>query len=95
MTKTVLDQPLADVLTDSVQEVREREASRLNELLEAKRNRCVIYGAGTLGRKAVALLGVMGITPLAVADSNPSRWGERDFRCSGPFTDRSCVSLWA
>jgi FkbM family methyltransferase len=66
---------LNDVLTESVEEVKLREASALDALLAARQNRCVIYGAGTLGRRAVALLSEMGVTPLAVVDSNPQRWG--------------------
>jgi FkbM family methyltransferase len=66
---------LNDVLTESVDEVKRREASALDTLLAARQNRCVIYGAGTLGRRAVALLSGMGVTPLAVVDSNPQRWG--------------------
>jgi FkbM family methyltransferase len=67
--------PLEDVLTESVDDVKRREAGALDALLEAHGGRCVIYGAGTLGRKAVALLGEIGITPLAVADGNSQRWG--------------------
>jgi FkbM family methyltransferase len=68
-------EPLSGVLTESVAAVVAREASALNDLLAAHQNRCVIYGAGTLGRKAIALLREIGVTPLAVVDSNPQRWG--------------------
>jgi FkbM family methyltransferase len=70
-----INEPLSRLLTESVEAVKQREASALDDLLEARQNRCVIYGAGTLGRKAVALLSEIGATPLAVVDSNPQRWG--------------------
>jgi FkbM family methyltransferase len=68
-------EPLSGLLTESIDEVKAREGSALSDLLSLHQNRCVIYGAGTLGRKAVSLLREIGITPLAVVDSNPQRWG--------------------
>jgi FkbM family methyltransferase len=68
-------EPLSGVLTESVESVKQRELSALDDLLAARQNRCVIYGAGTLGRKAIALLREIGVTPLAVVDSNSQRWG--------------------
>jgi FkbM family methyltransferase len=67
--------PLNEVLTESVASVKDREASALHDLLRAHHNRCVIFGAGTLGRKALGLLREIGIEPLALCDSNPARWG--------------------
>ena len=67
--------PLEDVLVESIEAVKKREASALDELLSENQNRCVIYGAGTLGRKAVSLLREIGCAPLALVDSNPQRWG--------------------
>ncbi len=77
MNSMTLDKigPLEEVLTESVESVRQREASALDDLLKARNNRCVIYGAGTLGRKAVTLLREIGTSPLAIVDSNPQRWG--------------------
>ena len=68
-------EPLGKVLTESVESVRKREASALDDLLRARQNRCVIFGAGTLGRKAMALFREIGVEPLALCDSNPSVWG--------------------
>lgn len=68
--------PLREVLTESVAQVREREASALRSLLEAHHGRCVLFGAGTLGRRAIELLRETGVEPLGVCDSNPQRWGE-------------------
>lgn len=67
--------PLKAVLTETVASVEEREASALDSLLRERGGRCVIFGAGTLGRKAVRLLRGTGVEPLAVCDSNPGRWG--------------------
>jgi FkbM family methyltransferase len=77
LTSAVSDKigPLNAVLTESVAAVEEREASALDHLLREREGRCVIFGGGTLGRKAVGLLREIGVEPLAVADSNPSRWG--------------------
>jgi FkbM family methyltransferase len=77
MPAVLLDKvgPLKAVLTESVESVMEREKSALDGLLSPKQNRCVIYGAGTLGRKAVTLLREVGATPLAFVDSNSQRWG--------------------
>jgi hypothetical protein len=70
-------EPLTGFLTESAAAVRLREASQLENLLRASNNRCVIFGAGTLGRKAVALLREIGVEPLAIVDSNPDRWGNQ------------------
>ena len=68
-------EPLTSVLTESVESVKQREASALDDLLRTRQNRCVIFGAGTLGRKAFGLLREIGVEPLALCDSNPSLWG--------------------
>jgi FkbM family methyltransferase len=68
--------PLREVLIESVAEVREREASALTSLLEVHQERCVLYGAGTLGRRAIEALRTISVEPLAVCDGNAARWGE-------------------
>ena len=70
-----LNTSLAEVLTESVDDVRQREASALDNVLKAHGNRCVLFGCGTLGKKAVSLLREIGIEPLALTDSDPARWG--------------------
>lgn len=67
--------PLREVLTESVPAVQAREATALDDLLRSRHGRCVIYGAGTLGKKSVMLLREIGVEPLALTDSNPDRWG--------------------
>jgi FkbM family methyltransferase len=56
--------------------VQAREANALTGLLQAHQGRCVVYGAGTLGLRAIELLRASGTKPLAVCDSNPQRWGQ-------------------
>ncbi len=68
-------EPLAGVLTESVDAVKQREETALDSLLRQHDGRCVVYGAGTLGQKAVILLKELGVTPLAVVDRNEQRWG--------------------
>jgi FlaA1/EpsC-like NDP-sugar epimerase len=77
MLETLFDLslPLCTFLTESVEAVKLREANALNDLLRARHNRCVILGAGTLGKKAAALFREIGVEPLAMCDSNPLRWG--------------------
>jgi FkbM family methyltransferase len=70
-----IDVPLEQILTESVEAVRKREASALDDLLSSRDNRCVLYGAGTLGRKAASLLREIGCRPLALVDKDPQRWG--------------------
>jgi len=67
--------PLREILTESVSAVKQREASALDQLLLAHQNRVVLFGCGTLGRRAVNLLREIGIHPLAFCDNNPSHWG--------------------
>jgi FkbM family methyltransferase len=65
---------LESVLTESVEAVKQREISALDRLLAAHHHRCVLYGAGTLGRQAANLFREIGVEPLAFVDSNPERW---------------------
>ena len=64
--------PLREILTESISAVKEREASTLDQLLSGCQNRVVLFGCGTLGRRAVNLLREIGTDPLAFCDNNPS-----------------------
>jgi FkbM family methyltransferase len=66
---------LESVLTESVEAVAQREVTALDRLLGAHHRRCVLYGAGTLGRQAANLFREIGVEPLAFVDSNAQRWG--------------------
>jgi FkbM family methyltransferase len=41
----------------------------------AHQNRVILFGCGTLGRRAVDLLREIGVNPLAFCDNNPAHWG--------------------
>ncbi len=70
-----MDSALATLFSRSVEEVRTHERSALQELLDQREGRVVLFGAGTLGRRALALLTEMGYKPLAFSDNNRSSWG--------------------
>jgi FkbM family methyltransferase len=74
--ENVLDplRSLSEILIEPVASVKIREATALDELLRTHHNRVVIFGAGTLGLKAIALLREIGVEPLALCDSDPTRW---------------------
>lgn len=70
-----LNTPLSEILTESADSVMQREASALDQILSAHKGRCAIFGCGTLGKKAIKLFREIGVEPLALADSDPTRWG--------------------
>ena len=79
-TKTNTDQCLAEldrVLSEPMSSVRERENSAFGKLLAACRNRVVLFGAGSLGRKVLKSLRSIGVEPLAFADNGQSKWGSQ------------------
>jgi FkbM family methyltransferase len=65
------------LLSEDLAQVREREDSTLDRLLAACGNRCVLFGAGSLGRTALRNLRRDGIEPLAFADNNSRLWNTR------------------
>lgn len=66
---------LGDLLAESVDDARAREARRLADVAGDRVDRLVLVGAGGLGRRTLAGLRGKGIEPLAFADSNEARWG--------------------
>lgn len=75
ITANKLTAALQEIFRESVAEVREREQSALAHYLAATNNRCVLFGTGSLGRRAMAELKRIGIQPLAMSDNNPALWG--------------------
>jgi len=65
--RELLDEPVATVI--------EREHSILERLIEQCHGRVVLFGAGSLGRRALVELRGIGIEPLCLSDNNPQRWG--------------------
>ena len=71
-----LETLLEEISLESIAHVRERENTVLDCLLAETNRQCVIFGAGTMGRRAVGALHGMGVHPLAFADNNPALWGK-------------------
>ena len=70
-----LEATLEEILSEPVSRVVEREHHELHRLLTVRNGRCVLFGAGNLGRRALAALGSIGVQPLALSDNNPYLWG--------------------
>jgi FkbM family methyltransferase len=66
---------LERLLSEPFESVRDRERHTLDRLLEECGRRVVLFGAGGLGRNAMACLRSIGIEPVAVTDNNASLWG--------------------
>lgn len=77
ITKSELMAALNDILREPVSAVRERERTEVERLLAEAGNRCVLFGAGSLGRRALADLKRIGVQPLAISDNNPGLWGTK------------------
>src|SRR3954454_2033190 len=69
--------PLASIFEESVEQVHEREHTALQDLLSRREGRVVLFGAGTLGRRALPLLQQLGATVLAFTDNNSASWGKQ------------------
>ena len=69
--------PLRGVLTESLDAVRERQLSAFTNLLAGCENRCVIFGCGGLGRRAISKLTELGAPPVALCDNNEALWGTK------------------
>jgi FkbM family methyltransferase len=65
---------LSQLLQEPVEAVQQREQSALDSLLAKHNGRVVLFGAGTLGRKAISLLRALGVEPLAMSDNAQTRW---------------------
>ena len=70
-----MDSPLALLFQESVEQVLARERNALQELLDQREDRVVLFGAGTLGKRALALLTEMGRRPVAFSDNSQKAWG--------------------
>jgi FkbM family methyltransferase len=69
-----LDDILHRISSDSADHARRRENTDLDRVLAQANRRCVIFGAGTMGRRALSALESIGIQPLSFADNNPVLW---------------------
>lgn len=69
-----LEVQLNALLDESPDSVIIRERTTFDELTKPFGDRLVLFGAGNLGRKTLAGLQKMNISPLAFADNNPRLW---------------------
>jgi FkbM family methyltransferase len=74
-TPAELSRELDHLLSEPEPSAVERARSTFDQLAGDLSNRLVLYGAGNLGRKTLAGLRSLGITPLAFSDGNSSLWG--------------------
>jgi FkbM family methyltransferase len=74
-SRASLHATLDGILTEPISVIRERERTAFGEILSKTNNRCVLFGAGNLGRRALAQLRSVGIQPLAISDNNRDLWG--------------------
>jgi FkbM family methyltransferase len=70
-------QRLNDLFHEPLDSVMARERNALEDLLRSRDNQVVLFGAGSIGRRACAALRRIGIEPRAFADNNANLWGER------------------
>ncbi|MGO9936593.1 MAG: FkbM family methyltransferase [Terracidiphilus sp.] len=66
---------LRELLKEPVVSVIEREQAALNDLIRSCQGQVVLFGAGNLGRRALAALRGIGIEPLCISDNDRPRWG--------------------
>ena len=74
-SRVALRSELDEILSEPIAAVREREKTALEKALSQTNNRCVLFGAGSFGRRALAELRSVGIQPLAISDNNRDLWG--------------------
>jgi len=70
-----MPQTLREILWETAEAVRMREATALDRLLASRGNRVVLFGSGTLGKRALNLLRGIGAQVLAFTDNNQTNWG--------------------
>lgn len=75
MHSETLTQRLERLLAEPLDEVRKRQEQTLDRLLGGLDCSFVLFGAGNLGRKALAVLQAMGVKPQAFIDNSPALWG--------------------
>jgi FkbM family methyltransferase len=71
-----LKNELDRLLDEDVSSIIKREKESFDKLIEPFGNLLVLFGAGNVGRKALARLRQDNIEPLAFTDNNTALWGE-------------------
>jgi FkbM family methyltransferase len=67
--------PLRELLQESVLSVMEREKNALGSLIQESHGRVVLFGGGSLCRRAIAELRGIAVVPLCICDNQRERWG--------------------
>jgi FkbM family methyltransferase len=62
------------LLSESIDSILDRERNTFDRLIAPFKNRVVLFGAGSLGRRCLACLRDAGVEPLAFSDSNHRLW---------------------
>ena len=75
MKPVPLEERLEALLDEPMSAVVRREQTTFDELTGPNSERLVLFGAGGLGRKAMAGLRQVGVEPLAFADNDQVLWG--------------------
>ena len=68
---------LDSILSEKRDDVVSREQSTFDKIAAPFERELVLFGAGNLGRKALAGLRKAGVEPLAFSDNNESAWGTK------------------
>ena len=68
---------LAAMLAEGVDGARKRELCAFDEIASPHANTLVLFGAGGLGRRTLAVLRKHGVEPVAFMDNNPAAWGHQ------------------
>jgi FkbM family methyltransferase len=76
MNHSIFENQLDAILSEPLSEVLHREQSSFDEQATPFEKSLVLFGAGSLGQKALAGLRRLGIEPLAFTDNDPSKWGK-------------------
>lgn len=74
--QTAAESVMRALLSEDIISVINREKSTFDRLVAPFGESLVLFGAGSLGRKAFAGLRGVGIKPLAFADNNPRLWNK-------------------
>jgi len=77
MSASNFEAELDRLLSVSLDDAIDREATAFEELTAPAKGALVIYGAGNLGRLVASGLRAHGIEPVAFADGSPTLWGSR------------------
>jgi len=69
------ERELEGLLTETVAQAKQREATAFPAFIGPYHKRIVLFGAGQMGRRVLSVLRRDGLEPMAFADNDPSKWG--------------------